>query len=737
MKKLLFVFFLSFSLLAKADEGMWLPLLIERLNYVDMQKEGLRLTPEEIYSINHSSLKDAIIQFGNGCTGEIISSQGLVLTNHHCGYGVIQSHSSLEHDYLADGFWAKKMSEELPNEGLTARFLVRIEDVTSSIVTELNDAMTETERNAKISELAKAIQAEAVKGTGYDARVASFFNGNEFYLFVYEVFRDVRLVGAPPSSIGKFGADTDNWMWPRHTGDFAIFRVYTGADGKPATYSKDNIPMKPKHHLPVSLDGYERGDFAMIMGYPGSTDRYLTSWGVKLAIDVSNPTIVKIRDQKLKIMRKDMDADREVSIKYASKYAGISNYWKYFIGQTRGLKRLDVVEKKEAIEAKFRNWLSEDPAGRARYANALNDVESAYGIIGKYTLQRSYYIESMIRGAEILSLAQSFGGLANELKADKPSEEKMNRMKESLHNAADRHFKNYNKPTDHKLLVAMLRMFYEDVPADQQPAAFRQLVEKNRGDFEKIAAAIFSKSLFANQAGVNAFLTKPSSRAIEKDPAYSLVRMMFDQYRENQGKLDEAYEKLERGNRLFVAGLMEMEPDRTFYPNANSTMRLTYGQILDYYPADAVHYRHYTTLTGVMEKEDPDNWEFVVPARLKELYEKKDFGIYAMKNGEMPVAFLSNTDITGGNSGSPVLNGKGELIGLAFDGNWEAMSGDIAFEPELQRTISVDIRYVLFIIDKYAGAGNIISELTLVREKPETTKEVPAAAVSAEPALVH
>ncbi|HOI86269.1 MAG TPA: S46 family peptidase, partial [Lentimicrobium sp.] len=289
MKKLLFVFFLSFSLLAKADEGMWLPLLIERLNYVDMQKEGLRLTPEEIYSINHSSLKDAIIQFGNGCTGEIISSQGLVLTNHHCGYGVIQSHSSLEHDYLADGFWAKKMSEELPNEGLTARFLVRIEDVTSSIVTELNDAMTETERNAKISELAKAIQAEAVKGTGYDARVASFFNGNEFYLFVYEVFRDVRLVGAPPSSIGKFGADTDNWMWPRHTGDFAIFRVYTGADGKPATYSKDNIPMKPKHHLPVSLDGYERGDFAMIMGYPGRTDRYLTSWGVKLAIDVSNP----------------------------------------------------------------------------------------------------------------------------------------------------------------------------------------------------------------------------------------------------------------------------------------------------------------------------------------------------------------------------------------------------------------------------------------------------------------
>ncbi|NTW25795.1 MAG: S46 family peptidase, partial [Lentimicrobium sp.] len=392
MKRILILFFLLAAGITRADEGMWLPLLIERLNYVDMQKEGLKLTAEEIYSVNHSSLKDAIIQFGNGCTGEMISSQGLVLTNHHCGYGAIQSHSTIDHDYLADGFWAMNMNEELPNEGLTARFLVRIEDVTKTVLSQLNDQMTESERSAKISEVSKSIQTDATKGTGYEARVAVFFNGNEFYLFVYEVFRDVRLVGAPPSSIGKYGADTDNWMWPRHTGDFSMFRVYTSADGKPADFSKDNVPMKPKHHLPVSLNGYEKGDFAMIMGYPGSTDRYLTSWGVKLAIETSNPTIVNIRAKKLAIMREDMDANREVSIKYASKYAGISNYWKYFIGQTRGLKRLKVLEDKQLIEVEFADWVKASPDRGQKYGNVLGDIASAYENIGKYTLQRWYFI---------------------------------------------------------------------------------------------------------------------------------------------------------------------------------------------------------------------------------------------------------------------------------------------------------------------------------------------------------
>ncbi|MBK6344683.1 MAG: S46 family peptidase [Bacteroidales bacterium] len=712
MKKILILFFVLTAGLSRADEGMWLPLFIERLNYVDMQKEGLKLTPEEIYSVNHSSLKDAIIQFGNGCTGELISNQGLVLTNHHCGYGSIQSHSTIDHDYLADGFWAMNMNEELPNEGLTARFLVRIEDVTQTILAQLTDKMTEADRNAKIAELSKSIQNDATKGTGYEARVAGFFNGNEFYLFVYEVFRDVRLVGAPPSSIGKFGADTDNWMWPRHTGDFSLFRVYADADGKPADISKSNVPLKPKHHLPVSVSGYEKGDFAMIMGYPGSTDRYLTSWGVKLAIETSNPTIVKIREKKLGIMRQDMDADREVSIKYASKYAQISNYWKYFIGQTRGLKRLKVLEDKQKIEADFSNWMNGDASRKEKYGTALTDIESAYKTIGDYTLQRWYFVESIVRGAEIMTLAQSFSSLASELKTEQPSPERMSRLQENLRKSVEKHFKNYNTPTDRKLLIAMLEMYYENVPAEQQPAAFRELVSKYKNDFTKIGNNIFSKSIFADKQKVDAFLGKPSLKALEKDPAYNLMKVMIEKYRENQKMMDAPNDLVDRGNRLFIAGLREMQPNRKFYPNANSTMRLTYGKILDYYPADAVHYSYYTTMKGIMEKEDPDNWEFVVPARLKELYEKKDFGEYGV-NGEMPVAFLSTTDITGGNSGSPVLNGKGELIGLAFDGNWEAMSGDIAFEPELQRTISVDIRYVLFIIDKFAGAGNIIKELTI------------------------
>lgn len=731
MKKVLIVIFMLAAGFCRADEGMWLPMFIDRLNYVDMQKEGLKLTAEEIYSVNHSSLKDAIIQFGNGCTGELISSQGLVLTNHHCGYGSIQSHSTIDHDYLADGFWAMSKEEELPNEGLTARFLVRIEDVTQTILAQLNNGMSETDRNAKIAELSKTIQNDATKGTGYEARVASFFNGNEFYLFVYELYRDVRLVGAPPSSIGKFGADTDNWMWPRHTGDFSIFRIYAGADGKPADYSKGNIPLKPKHHLPVSLNGYEKGDFAMIMGYPGSTDRYLTSFGVNLAIEISNPAIVKIREKKLGIMREDMDANREVSIKYASKYAGISNYWKYFIGQTRGLKRLKVYEDKQKIEADFTNWVNAGAGRREKYGTILSDIEGAYKTISGYSLQRWYFVESIIRGAEIMTLSQSFSSIEKELKADQPSAEKIATLQDNLRKSVEKHFKNYNSPTDRKLLEAMLQMYFENVPVAQQPVAFRELVAKNKGDFSRIADNIFKKSIFADKAKVEAFIDKPSRKVLEKDPAYSLMKVMIAKYRENQKMMDAANELIDRGNRLFIAGLREMQPDRKFYPNANSTMRLTYGKILDYYPADAVHYDFYTTLKGVMEKEDPDNWEFVVPAKLKALYEKKDFGQYGM-NGEMPVAFLSTTDITGGNSGSPVLNAKGELIGIAFDGNWEAMSGDIAFEPELQRTISVDIRYVLFIIDKYAGARNIIDELTIapksvvksVAESASVTKEV-------------
>lgn len=713
MKKLFILFFVLLTGMARADEGMWLPMFIERLNYVDMQKEGLKLTSEEIYSVNHSSLKDAIIQFGNGCTGEIVSSQGLVFTNHHCGYGSIQSHSTIDHDYLTDGFWAMSMKEELPNEGLTARFLVRIEDVTKRVLDGVNDQMSEKDRADKISQISKTIKEEAEKDNGYSARVASFFNGNEYYLFVYEVFRDVRLVGAPPSSIGKFGADSDNWMWPRHTGDFSIFRVYTDANGKPADYSPNNVPLKPRHYLPVSMDGVNKGDFAMIMGYPGSTDRYMTSWGVDQAINIYNPTIVKIRAKKLAIMREDMDASHDINIKYASKYASTANYWKYYIGQTRGLKRLNVFDDKKKIEADFTAWVNADATRKAKYGNVLPDIENAYKTLGEYTLQRQYFFEAVYRGAEILSLAQSFTGLKNELNAETPSADKIAKLKESLRKYVDTYFKNYNEPTDRKLLTAMLQMYYENVPVNQQPQDFRNLVAKNKNNFEKITSNIFSKSMFANRSAIEAFIADPQVKKLENDPAFKLITTFMDQYKTNQLAIETPNSIMERSNRLFIAGLREMQPERKFYPNANSTMRLTYGKVLDYYPADAVHYDYFTTMDGIMEKEDPTSWEFVVPAKLKELYNKKDFGPYAV-DGKMPVDFLTTTDITGGNSGSPVLNAYGELIGLAFDGNWEAMSGDIAFEPELQRTIGVDIRYVLFIIDKYAGAKNLIDELDLV-----------------------
>ncbi|MGE5383180.1 MAG: S46 family peptidase [Omnitrophica WOR_2 bacterium] len=713
MKKLIILFFVLVSTLVRADEGMWLPMLIERLNYVDMQKEGLKLTPEEIYSVNHSSLKDAIIQFGNGCTGEIISDQGLVLTNHHCGYGSIQSHSTIDHDYLADGFWAMSMKDELPNEGLTARFLVRIEDVTKRVLDQLNDKMTEAERRDKVAAISKTITDEAEKGTGYQARVASFYEGNEFYLFVYEVYRDVRLVGAPPSSIGKFGADTDNWMWPRHTGDFSIFRVYAGPDGKPADFSKNNVPLKPRHHLPVSMGGVEKGDYAMIMGYPGSTERYTTSWGVDQAINIYNPTIVNIRAKKLGIMRADMDASRDINIKYASKYAGIANYWKYYIGQTRGLKRLKVFEEKQKIETEFNNWVNSSPERKAKYGNVLPGFESAFKTLNTYMVQRIYYSEAIARGAEIMTLANSFRSLATELANQNPSAEKLAKIKDNLLKYSDRHFKNYNEPTDLKLMAALLQMYYENVPVDQQPASFRALVEKNKKNYLKLAETLFDKTMFTDKSKVDAFISNPDLKKLQKDPIYKLMQEFNAKFEENQKNILEANATLDRSNRLFIAGLREMQPDRKFYPDANSTMRLTYGKVLDYYPADAIHYNYYTTLKGVMEKEDSTSWEFVVPDKLKSLYEKKDFGNYGV-NGEMPVCFISTNDITGGNSGSPVMNGKGELIGIAFDGNWEAMSGDIAFEPELQRTINVDIRYVLFIIDKYAGAKNLIQELTLV-----------------------
>ena len=700
----------------KADEGMWLPMLIERLNYVDMQKMGLRLTAEEIYSINHNSLKDAIIQFGNGCTGEIISGQSLVLTNHHCGYGNIQSHSTPERDYLTNGFWAMNLQEELPNEGLTATFLVRMEDVTKAVLESVNATMTEKERKEKVSAAIKKLIDDNSENKKYRVDVKSFFEGNEYYMFVYQVYQDVRLVGAPPSSIGKYGADTDNWMWPRHTGDFSIFRIYADKNGNPAPYSKDNVPLVPKHFLPVNIAGIQKGDFSMIMGYPGSTDRYLTSFGINLNLEEILPTRIKIRRAKLDIMMANMEADPKVRIQYASKYAQTSNYWKNFIGMSRGLKRLDVATKKNKLEQQLVGWIDQYPSRRETYGSVVNDIKQAYTEQAKYSRQRFYFIEAIVLGPEVIRFSRGTEPLLKLLKAEKPDQTQIDKNVAALRKAAQRLYKDYHMPTDRAIFAEMMKMYARDVEQAHQPAMLAQWIKKNKGDFNKWAEKVYEKSIFTDPIRFEAFMAKPDAKKLEKDPVFAIMKAFYDNHLVKEAALEASNEKLERSKRIFIDGLRKMNPDKKFYPDANSTMRVTYGQVLDYYPADAVHYNWFTTLDGVMEKEDPNNWEFVVAPKLKQLYLEKDYGRYG-ENGSMKVCFLTNHDITGGNSGSPVINAHGELIGLAFDGNWEAMSGDIAFEPELQRTINVDIRYVLFIIEKYAGAKHLIDEMKIIEKR--------------------
>jgi len=704
----------------RPDEGMWLPMFVDRLNWVDIQEMGLQLTAEELYSINNSSLKDAIVGLASGsapngyfCTGEIVSDKGLIFTNHHCGYDAIQDHSTIEHDYLTDGFWAMDFNEELPNPGLTASFLIRMEDITDRVVPELSDTLSQAERSKLIRELTKDIKEEASEDGKYDAVVKSFFGGNEYYMFIYETYKDVRLVGAPPESIGKYGGDTDNWMWPRHTGDFSIFRVYGAPDGSPAEYSEDNVPLKPRHHLPISLKGVQKDDFTMIWGYPGGTERYLTSYGIEFALDKKNPAIVDILGTALEVMKSYMDEDEAMRIKYASDYASMANGWKYYIGQTKGLKNLNVKGKKEKIEKDFTAWVDSSPIRKAKYGDVLGDIEQGYDEMNGMVKQ-VYYSAIGSGNIDLFSMTGQGTQLASLLEDKKENKAAIGITTGSIKEAAEGFFADYDKDMDKDKMKALLNLYKKNLTPDQLPDLFVTIDKDFNGNVDAYVDEVFEESIFSDKARLMKFLDKPKLKTLNKDMAFTAANSLQSVMMAYGQQFGNAQSKVDASMRLFIAGLREMNPDKKYYPDANSTMRFSYGTVQDYYPADAVHYDYVTHLYGAMEKEDPENPEFFVPEKLKQLYEAKDFGQYGV-DGELIVCFLSTNDITGGNSGSPIMNGNGELIGLAFDGNWEAMSGDIAFEPELQRTINVDIRYVLFIIDKFAGAQNLIDELTIVK----------------------
>ncbi|MCX4358022.1 MAG: S46 family peptidase [Rikenellaceae bacterium] len=714
MKKRLFAaLLLSFAWVstALADEGMWLLPYIQKLNIADMKAKGLKLEAEDIYSANGSSLKDAIVIFGGGCTGEVVSDQGLVFTNHHCGYGAIQQHSTVEHDYLKDGFWAASFAEELPTPGLQVTFIRHIEDVTDRVLAKVNDGMSAEKRAETIKKNIDKITSKLKLGAFETAQVQEMLGGNQYILFVKQVFTDIRMVGAPPSSIGKFGGDTDNWMWPRHTGDFSIFRIYADKDNNPAAYSPDNVPYKPAKWLPVSIGGVKEGDYVMIMGFPGTTQRYMTSYEIDKKLEVTNPIRIKCRGVRQDVLKADMMADPKVKIQYASKYAGSSNYWKNAIGESRGLRRLDVKGSKKAIEKSFSEWIAADPAREALYGDALPAIERSVA----RTLDaeaKGMYLSETLYNIELINMAYRMAGydLADKLAKGEDTEA----IIASFKTLVPKLYKDINMPTDKKVAKAMIELYMADVDKADWPSALSLIDTEANGDLDAALDYLYENSIFSSEEKLMSFLDNPDAETLENDYGYIAAESLLEAMRKVSADRSMGAD-YKTGHRLFIRGLMEQNPDKVYYPDANFTIRMTYGNVLLYKAADAVNYDFRTTIKGIMEKEDPNNaYEFTVPEKLKELYKTADYGRYG-EDGTLYVGFISNNDITGGNSGSPVINGKGELVGLAFDGNWEAMSGNIAFEPELQRCISVDVRYVLFVIDKYAGCTRIIDELDIVK----------------------
>jgi len=718
IRNIIFALFTVLYVNASAGEGMWIPLFLGELNEGEMKSMGMRISAEDIYSINNASLKDAIVIFGGGCTGALVSDQGLMLTNHHCGYGAIQRHSSLEHDYLTDGFWAMSREEELPNPGLRVTFLISMEDVTEKVLDGVGAGMSEAIRDSIVKKNIDAVKEEALgEDSHFKARVVPFYHGNQYFLFITEVYEDVRLVGAPPSNIGKFGGDTDNWMWPRHTGDFSVFRIYADSNNKPAEYSEGNVPHKPKKHMPVSLKGVEKGDFTFVFGYPGSTREYIPSFAVEQLTEVQNPIRIKLREQRLNVMNRYIKDDDLIRIQYSAKSAGIANGWKKWIGESRGIARMDAIAEKQKMEKEFQVWANSEPARKKEYGGLISAFEKTYDEMEPMALSFTYLIEAGM-GIELVRYAYSFNKLVNACK-EKPEQEEVDKLVEQYGQSAERFFKNYYMPIDYDIFSILLQAYFDNIDPENWPEIFSEIKSKYNDNIDAYRDEVYENSMFTSAEKVDDFLGsfKASKyKKIEKDPAFMLAISIYEKYfndiRPDIRKLDAGIDSLQR---IYMKAQMAFQPEHRFYPDANFTLRVTYGNVDSYYPRDAVHYNYFTTLEGIMQKEDPNIYDYVVEDKLKELYTEKDYGPYVDKDGSMHVCFIATNHTSGGNSGSPVLDADGHLIGLNFDRNWEGTMSDIVYDPDQCRNITLDIRYCLFVMDKYAGAGYLVDEMTLMK----------------------